>query len=447
MVEEAALPFDRRRHGMIVGMGAAALVVESAEAARERGVAPICEVLSAVTANSAFHGTRLDVHHISAVMETPRRPGGVALRHRSATRWRPRPCSSPTRPTPRPAGAAPRPRSTRCGSVFGDDADRIVMANTKGFTGHPMGVGIEDVVAVRSLETGLVPPVAELQGGRPGARAPEPLAGRARIRCATRCAWPRASARRSACPSCAGCRRPTAGGARPEELGFTHRIADPAAFKAWLGRLSGYDAPELEVDRRTLRVQDQGRGRARRGGRARSSARRPARRRPPAPAPATRAVSRPPLAASRAADPVKERILALVSEKTGYPADMLALDLDLEADLGIDTVKQAELFASVREEWGIPRDEKRKLRDYPTLSHVIAFVHQMRPDLAAARARDRGRRRPPAAPSATPPRPAGRGRRPGARADPGPGRPRRRAIRRTCWTSTSTSRPTSASTP
>ena len=46
-VEDAALPFDRRRHGMVVGMGAAALVVESAEAARERGITPICEVLSA----------------------------------------------------------------------------------------------------------------------------------------------------------------------------------------------------------------------------------------------------------------------------------------------------------------------------------------------------------------------------------------------------------------
>ena len=63
-----------------------------------------------------------------------------------------------------------------------------------------------------------------------------------------------------------------------------------------------------------------------------------------------------------------------MSQTTGYPSDMLDLDLDLEADLGIDTVKQAEVFAAVREMYNIPRDENRKLRDYPTLAHVIRFV-------------------------------------------------------------------------
>ena len=82
-------------------------------------------------------------------------------------------------------------------------------------------------------------------------------------------------------------------------------------------------------------------------------------------------------------DPVKEKVLALVAEKTGYPVDMLDLDLDLEADLGVDTVKQAEVFASIREAYNIPRDENRKLRDYPTLAHVIRFVYEKRPDLAA----------------------------------------------------------------
>src|SRR5664280_1152833 len=83
-----------------------------------------------------------------------------------------------------------------------------------------------------------------------------------------------------------------------------------------------------------------------------------------------------------AGESVKERILALMAEKTGYPIDMLDVDLDLEADLGVDTVKQAEMFAAIREIYSIPRDENRKLRDYPTLAHVIRFVYEKRPDLA-----------------------------------------------------------------
>ncbi|HEV2689421.1 MAG TPA: phosphopantetheine-binding protein, partial [Bryobacteraceae bacterium] len=83
-------------------------------------------------------------------------------------------------------------------------------------------------------------------------------------------------------------------------------------------------------------------------------------------------------------DSVKEHILALAAEKTGYPIEMLDLDLDLEADLGVDTVKQAEMLAAIRAAYDIPRDENRKLRDYPTLGHVIRFVYEKRPNLATA---------------------------------------------------------------
>ena len=75
-------------------------------------------------------------------------------------------------------------------------------------------------------------------------------------------------------------------------------------------------------------------------------------------------------------DPIQEKVLEIVAEKTGYPKDMLDLDLDLEADLGVDTVKQAEVFASVRAAFNIARDENLKLRDFPTLSHVIQFARE-----------------------------------------------------------------------
>ncbi len=75
-----------------------------------------------------------------------------------------------------------------------------------------------------------------------------------------------------------------------------------------------------------------------------------------------------------AGDEVTEAVVSIVSEMTGYPPDLLDLDLDLEADLGVDTVKQAEVFAAVRERFGVERDESLALRDFPTLTHVIGWV-------------------------------------------------------------------------
>ena len=84
------------------------------------------------------------------------------------------------------------------------------------------------------------------------------------------------------------------------------------------------------------------------------------------------------------------RVLAIVAEQTGYPPDLLDMDLDLEADLGIDTVKQAEVFATIREAYGIERDDSLKLRDYPTLNAVVGFVRERTPQ-AAPRRRAGGR--------------------------------------------------------
>ena len=67
----------------------------------------------------------------------------------------------------------------------------------------------------------------------------------------------------------------------------------------------------------------------------------------------------------RQADEIQEKVLEIVAEKTGYPKDMLDLDLDLEADLGVDTVKQAEMFAAIRETYNIPRDRESQAARFP----------------------------------------------------------------------------------
>ncbi|HET7151749.1 MAG TPA: phosphopantetheine-binding protein, partial [Candidatus Acidoferrum sp.] len=411
-VEEAAIPFDRRRHGLIVGMGAAALVVESTEAARERSIRPICEVLSTVTANSAFHGTRLDVQHIGQVMEDlvakveahsgiSRRqiaPKTIFVSHETYT---------PAR------GGSASAEIFALRKVFGDAANQIVIANTKGFTGHAMGTGIEDVVAVKALETGCVPPVANFKevdpelgelnlskgGVYPIEYALRLGAGFGSQISMTLFHWVGAIDQP----------RPN-----PNALGYATRVADPAAWTVWLKNVVGQPAPELEVVRHTLRVKDTGTvARPLETARERQRATvpvlspvipapkptvatvalKPEVATPRIATPETKAVTvaepasaplpRPEVKAEKS-DPVKERVLALVAEKTGYPSDMLDLDLDLEADLGVDTVKQAEVFAAIREFYNIPRDENRKLRDYPTLAHVIRFVYEKRPDLTAA---------------------------------------------------------------
>jgi len=396
VVEDAAIPFDRRRHGMIIGMGAAAIVVESGEAIRERGIRPICEVLSAVTANSAFHGTRLDVQHIGQMMEDliakAETRHGIARQEIAArTVFVSHETYTPAR------GGSASAEIFALRRVFGDVADRIVIANTKGFTGHAMATGIEDVVAIKSLETGCVPPVANFKevdpelgalnlskgGSYPIEYALRLGAGFGSQISMTLCRWT---------PS------PDHVHAKADSLGYAYRIEDQTTWNGWLSRVSGHEDAGLEVIHRTLRVRDQA---ARRVEPAQVSVApvtvrikaeevaeadlkaKPIEKKPEASreVPAADSAALLTVKPSKQDDSVKDRILALVADKTGYPVDMLDLDLDLEADLGVDTVKQAEVFASVREAYGIPRDDQIKLREFPTLAHVIRFVRERRPDL------------------------------------------------------------------
>ena len=70
-------------------------------------------------------------------------------------------------------------------------------------------------------------------------------------------------------------------------------------------------------------------------------------------------------------------MVEVVVNHTGYPADFVELDQDLEGELGIDTVKQAEIMADIRAKFGLPVDEDFILSDYPTLNHMIAYIHKM----------------------------------------------------------------------
>src|SRR5207237_8922318 len=57
------------------------------------------------------------------------------------------------------------------------------------------------------------------------------------------------------------------------------------------------------------------------------------------------------LPAPRSAAPsdTEPALLAVVAEKTGYPADSLQLGMALEADLGIDSIKRVEILSALQE--------------------------------------------------------------------------------------------------
>ena len=67
-------------------------------------------------------------------------------------------------------------------------------------------------------------------------------------------------------------------------------------------------------------------------------------------------------------------LINFVVEQTGYPTEVVELDADLEADLGIDSIKKAQLFGELREYFDVMPSEDLSLDDFPTLRHVLKFL-------------------------------------------------------------------------
>lgn len=71
---------------------------------------------------------------------------------------------------------------------------------------------------------------------------------------------------------------------------------------------------------------------------------------------------------------VKTRLVTLIAQISGYPEDVFEDHLDLEVDLGIDSIKQVETLAKLREEYDLPLDEGFLMRDYPTIGKMAGYI-------------------------------------------------------------------------
>ena len=80
---------------------------------------------------------------------------------------------------------------------------------------------------------------------------------------------------------------------------------------------------------------------------------------------------------------VSEVLLAVVAEKTGYPVEMLELDVELEAGLGIDSIKQVEILSTLRERLpGLPEIDPALLGELRTLGQIIEYLAGAEPEAA-----------------------------------------------------------------
>ncbi len=80
-------------------------------------------------------------------------------------------------------------------------------------------------------------------------------------------------------------------------------------------------------------------------------------------------------------------LIDFVVEQTGYPPEMVDLNADLEADLGIDSIKKAQLFGELAEWFAIAvdvTDDSLSLDDFPTLEHVMEFLQSRSAETAKA---------------------------------------------------------------
>ncbi|OYT45834.1 hypothetical protein B6U90_02330 [Thermoplasmatales archaeon ex4484_6] len=351
-VTKAALPFDRRRKGMIVGSGVAALIVEAEEEPRRRGMNPIVEILGTHIANSAFHGSRLDIPHIARSLDRfitrmerewglkreEMAPDLIFMSHETYT-------------PARGGSSAAEVESLR--RTFGDRFRDILIMNTKGYTGHAFGACIEDPVLVKCLQEGVSIPLANIDPDQidPQFKGLQLCRGGPHSRQY-------------------GLRLAAGFGS---QLAFMllrkvcgkERYLDRSRYERWLSSIATTSPAELEVERNVLRLKDHGMG---------SLIAHMAVKRESSKIGYTR--EEPPTVDEELFELYREKVVRIFSEKTRIPIDMIDIDADMETDLGIDTVKQVELFGASRVAFDLPKDEGVNLRDYPTLRHVIRYVIQ-----------------------------------------------------------------------
>jgi len=364
-VSEAAKPFDEDRNGTILGSGAVGLVIEDRASAAKRGMNGQCEILGTHMANSAYHTYNIDVPHMASEMKkfitkVEKQTGLRKEEYADKLLFMSHETYTPAR------GGSADAEVTALETTFSDYLSKICISNTKGFTGHTLGAAIEDVVLVKALQKRKAPPIANLQK-IPSHFRKLNFSGQGKI------------------DSEYGMHLSAGFGSHCAFV-FLKRVEENPvkgniAYHKWLRKITGSQKPEIRIIDNTLCVvagdQETGPVKPEKKIQTPEPVRIPVHIPAMAATLAVASVSASALASQSVLEPAAlpvAKVKEIIAEQTGYAADMLEDGLDLEADLGIDTVKQVEIFAKIASTFGFSVPDDLKLRDLNTIERLAEYI-------------------------------------------------------------------------
>ena len=239
---KAAIPFDGRRNGMIMGAGAVGIILETQAAVEQRGIHPICELVGTHSFNTAKHISQIDADSFSVELDRfltrveqennlPRTGLASQMVYLSHETYTP------------PRGGCSQTEAQALRYAFGEDFRKLIVGNTKGMTGHTMGASLEDAIAVKSLQYGKLPPVVNYA-------QPDPQLEGLQL-------WKGGSHNRSfALKMSAGFGAQGHFALLRKSCTGEDRMADPARYQAWLRQAANDPNAATELVGRLLVVKD-----------------------------------------------------------------------------------------------------------------------------------------------------------------------------------------------
>jgi len=151
-------PFSKDRRGLILGEGAAMLVLEPLEAARARGAAILGEIVGFGMSSDAFHITQPSPDGAARAMRAALSDAGLEPAQISYIN---------AHGTATIANDAAETMAIR--KVFSEHADRLAVSSTKSMHGHTLGAAgaIEAAATLLALRNGILPPTANFNEADP----------------------------------------------------------------------------------------------------------------------------------------------------------------------------------------------------------------------------------------------------------------------------------------